>query len=430
MGKTTRRDFIKGSGFTLITVGLSREAFSRHLNMAATSALTEAAALSTNDNILIVIQLEGGNDGLNTVIPTSGLLYSLYRDYRKRLAIPDTQIWPIGADAAGNQLGLHPSLQPVKSLYDQGHLAVIQSVGYPHPNRSHFRSMDIWHTANPDRVETTGWLGDYLDVAYPSSDNPLIAVSIGGKLPLSLRAHNTAVPAIDDVGGYQLWTDGNFPGDNKNKIQTLLALNRVSAPERVLYEHVRQTMMDVYNSTQAVRAGVRNYTPAPGIVYNEANDLATAMRQVAQLIAGNLGTKIFYVSLDGFDTHTRQKDNHAALLGHLADAVDTFYRDLQRLGRDDKVLIMTWSEFGRKVKENDNIGTDHGASAPQFVFGASVKGGVYGEHPSLTDLYGEDDTKHSIDFRSYYATVLEKWLGVDSHEVLGGLFELLDFVRQ
>ncbi len=429
-----RRTFIKQSGFTLITVGVSGRAFPLHVQIASGSTLTRAAALSSNDNILVVIQLAGGNDGLNTVVPMSGPLHSIYRQRRPTLAVPETDVLPLGTDAAGHQLGFHPRLPQFKSLFDQGRLAVIQSVGYSEPNRSHFRSMDIWHSANPERVEPFGWLGEYLDVTFPSAENPLLAVAMtGDRLPLSLAAGDTVVPTVGSVQDYRLQAvDRRYPADELDRVQTFLALNRETAPERTLYEQIRLTALDAYESAAALQVGVQAYTNDPRIVYGSDNPLARAMKQVAQIIAGDLGTKILYVSLDGFDTHQGQDHralNHPLLLRYLDEAVGAFYQDLRRLGKDDKVLMMTWSEFGRKVGENGNQGTDHGASSPQFVIGTPVKGGIIGQHPSLTDLYaGLDDTKHSIDFRSIYATILERWLSVDSREILGGSFKVLDFV--
>jgi uncharacterized protein (DUF1501 family) len=438
MGKSTRREFIKKSGFTMLTVGLSGPAFFRSLNLAANSVLTQAAALSTNDNILVVIQLAGGNDSINTVIPRSGRLRSDYESLRgATLEIPVADILPIiESDAAGNLLGFHPSLSHIKNLYDRGRVGIIQAVGYSNPSYSHFRSMDIWHGASPEGLKYSGWLGDYLDVTFPSNESPLIAVSIGGALPLSMRAQNIEVPAIGNVDGYRFQTDAKFPGDGGNRLQTYLALNQESAPERVLYEHIRLTALDAYESSQELQTGIGRYTTDPAIVYNSENPLAQALRQVARILAGNLNTKILYVSLGGFDTHQRQAvpnspltGTHATLLGHVSEAVDTFYLDLVRLGIDNRVLMMTWSEFGRKVRENGNQGTDHGASGAQFVFGTAVRGGPIGEYPSLTDVYpGQDATRHSIDFRQIYATILDRWLGVDHRAILGQPFELLPFV--
>lgn len=441
MGKTTRREFIKRSGFTMLTVGVGVSAFPRYLQMAASSSLTHAAALSQNDRILVVIQLAGGNDGLNTVIPISGRLNGIYRDRRPTLAVPEASILPIGRDAAGHQLGFHPQLSRLRTLFNQGRVAVIQSVGYDNPSRSHFRSMDIWHTANPNHVETFGWLGDTLDLTTPDSQNPLLAVAVtGDRLPLSLAARRTAVPVVASIEDYQLrMTNRLYPADEPIRIQTLLALNREAAPERILYEKIRLTALDAYSSSQMLQERAdQNYQNDPTIIYPSNNPLASAMKQAAQIIASDLGTKILYVMLDGFDTHQGQLDravNHPLLLRYLDEAVWAFYQDLRRLGRDHQVLMMTWSEFGRKLPENGNQGTDHGASAPQFVIGTRVNGlnqrsstGIFGEHPSLTDLYSEDDTKHTIDFRSLYATILERWLEVSSREILGGTFEIMDFI--
>jgi uncharacterized protein (DUF1501 family) len=417
----------------MVTVGLSGKTFFRQLNLAANSVLTQAAALSPTDKILVVIQLVGGNDSLNTVIPRSGSLRSLYEQYRgASLKIPVADILPMSStDAAGNQLGFHPSFQQMKQHYDQGRVGIIQAVGYPHPSYSHFRSMDIWHTANLNGLEQTGWLGDYLDATFPSAKNPLIAACVGGVLPQSLRANTITVPAISSIADYSFQTDRRFPADAPSRTRTLLALNQEAASARMLYEQIRLTALDAYESSEALQAGVGRYMPDPNIVYNPANPLARVMlQQAAAIISGNLGTKILYVSMGGFDTHQSQVGRHATLLGYVAEAIDTFYRDMVRLREDEKILLMTWSEFSRKVRENGDLGTDHGASGAQFVFGTPVKGGIFGEHPSLTNLYsGQDATRHSIDFRSIYATILEKWLGVDSKEILGGSFELLDFIK-
>lgn len=431
--KTTRRHFLKQSGFTLMAVGLSREAFYHNLGLAANSTLTQAAALSPTDRILVVVQLAGGNDGINTVIPLNGSLSATYRQRRPTLAVAPDQVLPVGTDSAGNQLGFHPRLPKFKALMDQGHLGVIQAVGYPNPNRSHFESMAIWHTANPVRPDGTGWLGDYLDVAYPSNDNPLIGVYLGGTLPLGLKAREVIVPAISNFETYRFQTDSRFPQDAGNRINAFLALNREAAPEQTYREIIRQVALDAYQSAEQLQTGIRRYTPDPAIQYPSTNPLARVMQMAAQIIAGGLGTKILYVTLGGFDTHQTQngpngQGGQPLLLQYLDDAVDAFYRDMQRLGVDDKVLIMTWSEFGRKVGENGNRGTDHGASGPQFVIGTPVRGGLFGVYPSLTDLDRDDGTKFSIDFRSIYATILERWLGVSSRELLGGTFELLNFL--
>jgi uncharacterized protein (DUF1501 family) len=443
MGKTTRREFIKKSGFTLVTVGVSGRAFSKHLNLAANSALTAAAAQSTTGKILVVIQLAGGNDGINTLIPMSGTLNSIYRQRRPTLAVPQEQILPLPTtDAAGNQLGFHPRLAKMKSLFDQGRVAVLQSVGYANSNRSHFESMDIWHTADPTRRERAGWLGEYFDASAPSSENPLLGVYIGGLLPLGMRGEEVVVPAIGNTESYRFMTDERYAvagstnaalrGEYNNRVQTFLALNRELAPERQYWNLVGQTAGDAYQSSVTFQTGIAQY-PADSSIQYPNTGLGRALRTVAQIIGGGLETKILYVTQGGYDTHQGQngvggQGGQPNLLQTLDDAVDMFYRDMQRLGKADNVLIMTWSEFGRKVGENGNLGTDHGNSAPQLVIGSQVKSGIIGEFPSLTNLDRDDGTIYSIDFRRYYATILEKWLGVDSTEILDGSFELLPFI--
>jgi uncharacterized protein (DUF1501 family) len=385
---------------------------------------------------LVVIQLAGGNDGINTVVPMSGPLNATYRQRRPTLAVAQQQILRLGTDAKGNEIGLHPNMTKIKSLFDQGKAGVIQGVGYESANRSHFRSMDIWHTANPDRFETTGWLGDYLDVTYPSNDNPLISVYIGGTLPLGLQAKTIPVPAINNPDDYKFQkVDWYGPGEANNRVQTFLALNQESAPEQVLRETVRATGIAAYDSSVSFQTEISKYPQDPAVVYNDMNPLAKGLFTVARMISsGVLGTKILYVTLNGFDTHQSQNVNqnpaltHPRLMQWLDEAVDVFYRDMVRLGKSDKVLILTWSEFGRKVGENGDKGTDHGASAPQFVFGDAVRSGIYGEHPSLTNLDYDDGTIYSIDFRRMYATVLESWLGTDSRDLLGGTFEPVPFL--
>ncbi len=426
MTRPTRRAFLKQSGLTLLTVGASVGAFHDPLRVAAGGVWTQAAGLSSKGRTLVVIQLAGGNDGLNTVIPLSGAYASQYRTLRPTLAIPEAEVIPLGSDAGGHQLGLHPNLELWKSLYDQGRMGIIQAVGYDTPNHSHEGSMMIWHQASPERVGATGWLGKYLDIAFPSQDNPLLSVAIGKDLPMSLHAAQTRVPAVDNIKQYRFEVKPSK--DAASRRQAFLALHREAAPEHLLYEQVRQMALKTFEGAERLQAASASYVPDPNIHYERRNPLAQALKQAAQIVASDTRTKILYVSLSSFDTHGTQLPKHAKLLGMLAEAIDTFDQDLQRLGLADDVLMMTWSEFGRKVRENGNVGTGHGAAGPQFVFGNAVKGGIFGEHPDLIHLSDVDDPRHRIDFRSYYATILERWLEVDSREVLGGAFNVIDFL--
>ncbi len=427
MAKTTRREFIKKSGFALVSIGVSGRAFLQHTNLAAHSALTSAAALSDTGNILVVVQLVGGNDGLHTVVPITPGLYALYKQKRPTLAIPQEQTLPLNSE-----IGLNPKLGKFKNLFDAKKLAVIQGVGYPNPNYSHFRSMDIWHTANPDKLEYTGWLGDYLDVNFAGNTTPLLACSIGGgALPRTLRAKSTAVPAVSNISSYQIATDPLFPADRNNRIQTFLALNHVERTESVYGEQLRQVALDTYSSSSALQTTTTKYLEDPNTVYPDK--LGGALKQCAQILSADLGTRILYVAVGGFDTHTNQDANftgqHASLLTNISESVHTFLADLSRLNKVDNVLVMLWSEFGRRVEENPDRGTDHGAAAPVIIAGDRVRGGIVGTHPSLSDLDHNGNVKFSIDFRSVYATILEKWFGVDYREVIPGYdATMLDFL--
>ncbi|ETW96757.1 MAG: hypothetical protein ETSY1_25315, partial [Candidatus Entotheonella factor] len=336
MTPRTRREFLKQSGLMLLTVGVGASAFQHQLSLAEGSVLTQGVGLSGNGRILVVIQLSGGNDGLNTVIPLSGEYASQYRTLRPTLAIPEADVIPLGADAGGHQLGLHPNLELWKWLYDQGRMGIIQAVGYEAPNRSHEGSMRIWHQANPERAEATGWLGDYLDMAFPSQDNPLISVAIGKHLPMSLQAAQTRVPAVDNIKQYRF--EVRPLKDAEARSQAFLALHREAMPEHVLYEQVRQMGLDTFEGAARLQEASESYVPDPNIRYDRSNPLAQALKQAAQILASDTGTKILYVTLSSFDTHGTQLPKQAKLLGMLASAIDVFDQDLQRLGLADDVL--------------------------------------------------------------------------------------------
>ncbi len=236
----------------------------------------------------------------------------------------------------------------------------------------------------------------------------------------------TRVPAVDNIKQYRFKVKPTK--DAAARRAAFLVLHGEPAPDQPLYERVRQMALDTFEGAERLQAASASYVESPHIRYERSNPLAQALKQVTQIMASDARTKILYVSLSSFDTHGTQLPKHAKLLTMLAEAIDVFDQDLQRLGLADDVLIMTWSEFGRKVRENGNVGTGHGAAGPQFVFGNAVHGGIFGEHPDLTHLSDVDDLHHRIDFRSYYATILERWLEVDSHDVLGVTFEMIDFL--
>lgn len=406
------------------SVGLSmltRSAQAADVSANARLNLQDSAA---SDRVLVVVQLAGGNDGLNTIVPYGDGNY-----YGNR---PTLGIQPGDLLTINNQLGFHPALSKLKAIYDAGEMAIIQAVGYPQPNRSHFRSMDIWHSAHPESVVNTGWLGRFLDIALAGEKNPLIALSLTDTLPLSLRA-DTSVPSVSRLENYQILTDSKYPQDRSFKLNTFTKIyTQKQAEEKYFRDFAQQSGLDAYISSEELKNGIANYSST---VQYPNSAFSRSLQSIAKVMSGNFGTRIYYTSIGGFDTHANQIGNtvttgtHAGLWTTICDGIEAFYADLQQLGKADNTIILFWSEFGRRVRENASRGTDHGAAAPMFVVGKAVKGGIYGDHPSLAPSALQDgDVKFSIDFRSVYATILDKWFASDANEILDGNFERIQFL--
>ncbi len=367
------------------------------------------AAPRQGTKILVVVQLSGGNDGLNTVIP--------YRDPLYRQARPTLAISPAQVIKLNDELGWHPSLADLEKLWQQGDVSIVQGVGYPNPNRSHFRSMDIWHSAQPENPRpNTGWLGRFLD---RSSHETLAALHLGGEsLPLALVGRRAAAPSLRDPQSLQL-----RPGVNSQRLRQLALTQQ--APNSALEQFVRTGLLTALDASGRISQALKE---EPAASPYPSSSLAQKLRTVAALIDAELPTRIYYVSLAGFDTHVKQQGAHAALLQQYAGALAAFAQDLQARGHWDRVVVLTFSEFGRRVRENASAGTDHGTAAPVFLLGGSVRGGLVGDHPSLEDL-DAGDLKFHTDFRRIYATLLEKWLGADSQSVLGRRFPALELLQ-
>ena len=381
-------------------------------------SLAKAAAAEPaggKETILVVVQLTGGNDGLNTVVPYQ---HDEYRKARQKLAIRANDVLKIN-----DALGLHPSARGLSDLLEAGQLAIVQGVGYPDPNRSHFESMDVWHTCQrKGNPRSTGWLGRFLDASSESAGVDAPAVNVGsGKLPLALTAENVRVPSFGSPESLRLQDRGSRElGD---AIRALA--NGSKAPADPLLGFLQSSTTSALAASERITEALRDYqTP---ITYPESA-LAIRLKTVAQLIDAGLKTRVYYVELDGFDTHSQQAAAHAALLQQLGGAVRAFVEDVAHHGHGDRTLVMAFSEFGRRVAENASEGTDHGAAAPMFLAGSHVRGGLVGEHPSLTDL-DDDDLKFHTDFRQVYATLLERWLGWPSKSVLGGEFKSIDVLK-
>jgi len=408
----TRRMFLRGSAAAgLISLGGVPPQFLCRAALANDSRTTKP-----QERILVILEMEGGNDGLNTVIP--------YADDEYYKARPGIGIAREAVLRLDDDHGFHPSLTGFKELYDEGLLSIVQGVGYPQQDRSHFRSMDIWQSASLDAAAPDrGWVGRALDqsVKPSASDAPALAVGLQ-RLPLALTAANVNVPAIADIDGFRLRPGGDDEGGRKRRdLMRQLAEPSDSSGGEALF--LQRAASSAYDMAERIGQVTREYQPAapyPG------TQLASHLKLIAQMIAGEFGARIFFVSLGGFDTHAQQPGAHQVLLGELASAVRAFYADLKGHGLRERVVLATYSEFGRRVKENGSLGTDHGAASQMFIV-TPGKGGIHGEHPSLTDL-DEGDLKFHTDFRSVYATLLEKWLGFASEPVLGARFATMDFV--
>jgi uncharacterized protein (DUF1501 family) len=391
-------------------------------------ACARTAAADPNRKILVVIQCTGGNDGLNTVVPYTD---ARYRSLRPTLAFKDSTL----KDAQGNstiisnEFGLHPSLAPLKGLYDAGDMALILGVGYEKPNLSHFTSMDIWHTANPVDGRGKGWLGKYADLALAGKEG-MTAISATFRLPKTLKADKVVIPNLQaaTVDSYGVQLDARFPADRDRRLNLITAnANRSFSDGSFIFE-VARTGLGALSNVQRIRSAVSSYTSP--VTYPPNSVFASSLKLVAQLVTSIPEANLLYVTLSDFDHHARQIDLHGELLRQFAEGVKAFYDDMIAHDLADNVLLMQWSEFGRRPDENGSLGTDHGSSSTMFVIGRPVRGSLYGEQPSLeaTALDEAGNPKHTLDFRAVYGTLIEKWLEFDSAALLGERFEDVGFL--
>jgi uncharacterized protein (DUF1501 family) len=432
----TRREFLRrtvlGSSLAWTVPAFLADTFTALQGQAADAATQTPTGRDAT--ILVVLQMAGGNDGLNTVVPYAN---DHYYQARPKIGLKADALLKLNGE-----VGLHGAMKAFKELYDDGHLSVIQGVGYPNPNRSHFRSTEIWQTASDsEQVEKHGWIGRYFDNACAGAD-PTVGVAIGNQLPQAFFAARPNGICFNNPQNYRYMANGatvedsyrklneqemsaSQPDDNSGgSIATLPAGMPMQGGRAV--DFVTRTALDAQHSSDEIRgiaARVTNQGVYPG------SQLGNSLKLVARLIGGGLPTRIYYVSQGGYDTHTNQIGPQQRLLGDLADSVKAFLEDLKAQGNMQRVLVLTFSEFGRRVAENANGGTDHGAAAPLFVVGSQVKAGLLGQHPSLApaDLY-QGDLKYNVDFRRVYAAILENWLKTRSEPILGRRFEPLPVV--
>ena len=390
--------------------GLSIAANSGHLFARALAAPALSAPGIAGDRVLVVINLQGGNDGLNSVVPFADPAY--YR-FRPTIGIAPNDVLRI--DAA---VGLNPALAPLKALYDRGMVAVVQGAGYPNPDHSHFRSTEIWQTAVPETYASTGWLGRYLDGSDLPENNLFNAVALAPVLPELLATLRIDVPAIDTLRNYGLLSDRDrgeraaFAGVTSDTRMPFTSPYLATVAE--IEDHAERGAAELPQL-------VRGYTTSANY---PATPLGRSLALAAQIIGSKLGTRVLYVQHGSFDTHVSQKPVQDRLLRELGDGLAAFYTDLAAHGNDKRTLTMTFSEFGRRVAENANRGTDHGEAAPMFVIGGNVRGGLYGSHPTL-DRLDNGDATFTVDFRSVYATLIEKWFDRPVQGVISGTFATL-----
>ena len=384
-----RRDFLKASALAVsVTSGMP-------------GFLARAAAQASatgGDKTLVVIQLTGGNDGLNTLIPYSN---GAYYAARPNIAIAKKDVLTLNAD-----LGMHPSLRALSKFWDAGQLGWLENIGYPNPNRSHFASMAIWHTADPSQAASDGWIGRIAETI----GDPFCASNIGNATPLALQAKDFSLPSISSVDGFQV----KLPDGLHDPFTAML-----NTPRAGEAEYLQKATKQMLLNTARVQKNLSKYRS--GAKYPDSK-FAASLQDIARLIAGGNGQRVLYTSLGSFDTHAGQRAEQDDLLTQLAEGLAAFQADLEVQGLSDKVVVMGFSEFGRRVAENDSAGTDHGQGSVMFVLGKGVKGGIHGDSPDLESL-ADGDIRYKQDFRGVYAQALDSWLKLDSKEILGGKFD-------
>ena len=415
-----RRDFLKaglvfGAGATGLAAGYAAvpDAFARAVYAAKTNGVI-------NDRVLVMIQLAGGNDGLRTVIPLSD---PKLHDLRPKLAGMSVEAaLPLSSD-----WGLNQNLKGIKSLWDQGKVAIVQGVGYPNPSFSHFESIRVWETGDPTRRQVDGWLGRTLQQAYDSYGHPLSGCACGATdVPGALRDLQATVTVVNNQKQF------GFTGGGEVEAAVGALYKGTPGIYGALFDTAiataRETVATLRHSESEYQPKAQ-YTDNAKLVYSSKNQLAAALELASELITTNTGVKLLHVTLGGFDTHYTELTRHDDLMGYLDQAVSAFYGDLAAHGMADKVLVATWSEFGRRPKENASGGTDHGAASPLILIGDPVKGGMFGEAPSLTQLDSTGNLQYSVDFRAVYQEILGAHLGADPKEILNASFDKLGFIK-
>ncbi|HLZ29667.1 MAG TPA: DUF1501 domain-containing protein [Chloroflexota bacterium] len=382
--------------------------------------------------ILVVLQLTGGNDMLNTIVPYGD---PLYYDSRRTVRIPEADVLPID-----NHFGFNPAMQAIKPFWDAGKMAIINGVGYPNPNYSHFRSMDIWYTCEPEKMATDGWLGKMVREIDPRGENVLTAVNFGRGLPRALSLSGVPVASVAQLDSYGLLTSLSSVSQRQSALEVFSCLyddgwndqgqSAAEATEPVrpgdeVLRYMGQTGLDAQKGADILRTASAKYHSD---VQYPRSPIADNLKGIAQVKLADLGTRVFYTSHGSFDTHATQLPAHAKLWQEVSEGVAAFFDDLRAHEAADDVMLLVWSEFGRRVRDN-GAGTDHGAGSVAFILGDHVKGGMYGEYPSLKkDDLTLGNLKYNVDFRSTYASILDRWMRIDAQPIVNGKFEELPII--
>ncbi len=369
------------------------------------------------DPILVVLQLTGGNDYLNTIVPYDN---PIYYENRPSLGIPVEDVMPINGD-----FGFNPAMKPIWDLYNQGKVAVINGIGYPNPNRSHFRSMDIWHTCEPDQVGTEGWLGRVIRDLDPNGENVLTGVNFGRGLPRSMALPGIPVASVSDLETYGVLTGIKTQPRRDQALDAFAEMYAPAVGTGPVMDYLGQTGLEALKGADILSTAPQKYHST--VEYSDS-PIGRNLQGIAKVLLADLGTRIFNTQHIGYDTHANQGLYHLKLWTDLSQAITDFYDDLREHNAAENVLMFVFSEFGRRVRDN-GAGTDHGSGGVAFAIGDAVKGGMYGEYPSLKaeDLL-EGDLRFNFDYRGAYGTLAEKWLGLDAVPIVGGNFEQLDFL--
>jgi len=369
------------------------------------------------DPILVVVQLTGGSDYMNMIVPYAD---PLYYDNRPTVGVPAEDVLPID-----DRFGFNPALGEIKDLYDQGEVAVINGVGYPNPNRSHFRAMDIWHTCEPEKIATEGWLGRVIRDIDPHGENVLTGVNFGRGLPRAMALTGVPVASVAVLENYGVLTGISGQEQRARALDLFARMYSPAIGTGAAMDYLGRTGLDALKGADILKTATETYTST---VEYAATSIARSLRGMAQVILKDLGTRVFYTSLGGFDTHANQVAVQTPLLSELSSGIGDFFADLKEHDAADNVLMLVFTEFGRRVIDNGS-GSDHGSGGGSYIIGQPVTGGMYGQYPSLKDEDQLDgDLQFQVDFRSVYATIVDRWMGLDAKSVTGGSYEHLEFV--